>query len=117
MDHPNHSSAGCLLAVAGAAAATLAWAPLARVSVTGGFEQTHRDLSVLYVDLPLIALGGALLPLLVWMAVLRGRARPWVALVAAVAALTLGIWGLTSWWEPYQQPEFLGGPLRGGAPD
>ncbi|MER7311635.1 MULTISPECIES: hypothetical protein [Streptomyces] len=116
MDQPNQGSAGCLLALAGAATATLAWAPLARVSVTGGFEQSHRDLSVLYVDLPLIALGGALLPLLVWTAALRVLGRPWQAFAAAAVSLALGVWGLTLWWEPYQQPEFLGGPLWEGAP-
>ncbi|MFH9488488.1 hypothetical protein ACIPJG_03345 [Streptomyces halstedii] len=116
MDQPNQGSAGCLLALAGAATATLAWAPLARVNVTGGFEQSHRDLSVLYVDLPLIALGGALLPLLVWTAALRVLGRPWQAFAAAAVSLALGVWGLTLWWEPYQQPEFLGGPLWEGAP-
>ncbi|AEN09726.1 MULTISPECIES: hypothetical protein [unclassified Streptomyces] len=116
MNQPNHGGAGCLLAAAGAATATLAWAPHARVSVTGGFEQSRRDLGVLYVDLPLIALGGALLPLLVWALALRTLGRPWPALVVAVVALGLGVWALTSWWEPYRQPEFLGGPSWGGAP-
>ncbi|MFJ3142760.1 hypothetical protein ACIPJM_09970 [Streptomyces halstedii] len=116
MDQPNQGSAGCLLALAGAATATLAWAPLARVSVTGGFEQSRRDLSVLYVDLPLIALGGALLPLLVWMLVLRRLHRPWLAFAAAAVSLALGVWGLTLWWEPYQQPEFLGGASWAGGP-
>ncbi|GGY85187.1 hypothetical protein CP967_24305 [Streptomyces nitrosporeus] len=100
--------AGCLLAVVGATAALLAWAPLARISVTGGFEGMHRDLSVFYVDLPLIALGGALLPPLVRSLARRCAVRPWGALALALAALALGVWGLISWWEPYRQPEFMG---------
>ncbi|AWK10337.1 hypothetical protein [Streptomyces spongiicola] len=99
--------AGCLLAAGGAATALLAWAPLATISIDGGIGQRHRDLSVLYVDLPLVALGGALLPLAVWAAGLRWLHRPWLAAVAAVAGLALGVWGLTSWWTPYMQPEFV----------
>lgn len=93
----------------GASTALLTWAPLARVSVTGGFEQQHRDLSVLYVDLPLVALGGALVPAVVWTLGLRllgGRA--WAAALVAVAALGFGVWGLSAWWTPYERPEFTG---------
>ncbi|MFD3483275.1 hypothetical protein [Streptomyces sp. NPDC058665] len=92
--------AGCLLAVLGAAAAPLVWAPQAQLSIEGGFEGSARDLSVLYVDLPLIALGGALLPLLAWALTRRWTGRPWVAVLVAVTALALGIWGLTQWWTP-----------------
>ncbi|MER7086031.1 MULTISPECIES: hypothetical protein [Streptomyces] len=110
VDHRTRGCAGCLAAgVVGAPAALLAWAPNARVSVTGGFEQQHRDLSVLFVDLPLVAFGGALVPALAWLLGLRvlgGRA--WAAALVAVAALVLGVWGLTSWWTPYEQPEFVG---------
>jgi hypothetical protein len=95
VDHRTRGCAGCLAAgVVGAVTALIAWAPLARVSVTGGFEQQHRDLSVLYVDLPLVALGGALVA--------------WAAALVAVAALGMGVWGLTSWWTPYERPEFTG---------
>ncbi|MFE0448394.1 hypothetical protein [Streptomyces fungicidicus] len=100
--------AGILLAAVGAVAAVLAWAPRARVSVHGGFEGMHRDLSVLYVDLPLIAAGGALVPLTAWLLVLRTSRRPWLAAAIAVGALTLGVWGLLSWWTPYEPPEFMG---------
>ncbi|MGW5215826.1 MULTISPECIES: hypothetical protein [unclassified Streptomyces] len=100
--------AGMLLAAAGAIAAVLAWAPKARVSVDGGFGGMHRDLSVLYVDLPLIAVGGALVPLAAWLLTLRALHRPWLAAVIATGALALGIWGLLSWWTPYQRPEFMG---------
>ncbi|WP_345619483.1 hypothetical protein [Streptomyces ziwulingensis] len=100
------SGAGCLLAGAGAVIAVLAWAPLARVNVTGGFEGQHRDLSVLYLDFPLIALGGALLPVVAWRAGLTVVGRPWAAVLGAVAALALGVWGLTAWWEPSGPPVF-----------
>ncbi|WP_052412146.1 hypothetical protein [Streptomyces mutabilis] len=110
VDHRTLGCAGCLAAgVVGAATALNAWAPLARVSVTGGFEHQHRDLSVLYFDLPLVALGGALVPAVAWALGLRllgGRA--WAAALVAVAALGTGVWGLTSWWTPYERPEFTG---------
>lgn len=31
----------------------------------------------------------------------------WVAALAAVTALALGVWGLTGWWNRYQRPEFV----------
>ncbi|MET8299185.1 hypothetical protein ABZ729_04185 [Streptomyces sp. NPDC006678] len=99
--------AGCCLALAGAVTAVLTWAPLARSSIHGGFEGRHRDLSVLYIDLPLVALGGALVPLGVWALTVRWLRRPWLAAVAAVAAVALGVWGLSNWWTPYEQPEFM----------
>ncbi|MFI8947540.1 hypothetical protein ACIGO6_13595 [Streptomyces sp. NPDC053750] len=108
MDHRTRGCAGCLAGVIGASTALLTWAPLARVSVTGGFEQEHRDLSVLYVDLPLVALGGALVPVVAWTLGLRLLGRPWAAALVAVAALGLGVWGLTAWWTPYERPEFMG---------
>ncbi|MFD4370151.1 hypothetical protein [Streptomyces sp. NPDC058486] len=97
---------GFLIAGLGAAATLVAWAPLARVNVEGGFTGIHRDLSVLYVDLPLITAGGALVPLTFWVLTLRRFHRPWLAALVAAAATALGIWGLTSSWVPYQAPEF-----------
>lgn len=109
VDHQTRGCAGTLIAgAAGASIAVLAWAPQARVSITGGFEQIHRDLSVLYVDLPLIALGGALVPVVAWSLTLRLLGRPWAAALVAAAALGMGVWGLTTWWTPYEQPEFMG---------
>ncbi|WBB57944.1 hypothetical protein O7599_19950 [Streptomyces sp. WMMC500] len=107
---PGVGLGGCGLALFGAAAAPLAWAPRAADSVHGGFEGHARDLSVLYVDLPLVVLGGALLPLGVWACGLRWVGRPWVAAVAAVAALGLGVWGLTEWWAPRRAPDPGYGP-------
>ncbi|WP_407566213.1 hypothetical protein [Streptomyces sp. 184] len=101
---------GCLLALVGAAVAPLAWAPRAAVSVRGGFEGHARDLRVLYVDLPLVVLGGALLPLGVWALGLRWVRRPWVVALAAVAVLGLGVWGLTEWWSPRRPPDPGYGP-------
>ncbi|MDT6984235.1 hypothetical protein ACFSUJ_28210 [Streptomyces lusitanus] len=98
---------GLLLASVGATGAVLAWAPKARINVQGGFEGLHRELSVLYVDLPLIAAAGALLPTAVWLLALRVLRRPWLALLPAVAVLALGVWGLLSWWTPYQPPEIV----------
>ncbi|MET4656539.1 hypothetical protein ABID80_000231 [Streptomyces sp. PvP037] len=108
MQEERQGCAGILLAAVGAVAAVLAWAPRARVSVHGGFEGMHRDLSVLYVDLPLIALGGALVPLTAWLLTLRVLRRPWLAAAIAAGALALGVWGLLSWWTPYEPPEFMG---------
>lgn len=108
MQEERQGCAGILLAAVGAVAAVLAWAPRARVSVHGGFEGMHRDLSVLYVDLPLIALGGALVPLAAWLLTLRVLRRPWLAAAIAAGALALGVWGLLSWWTPYEPPEFMG---------
>ncbi len=102
--------AGFLLAGLGATTGTLVWAPRAAFSINGGFEGHARDLSVLFVDLPLIAFGGALLPLLAWTLTGRLTRRPWVALLAAVTVLALGTWGLTQWWNPGRQPDPGYGP-------
>ncbi|MCX5192471.1 hypothetical protein OOK31_00965 [Streptomyces sp. NBC_00249] len=96
---------GRLLAGLGAAIALLVWAPRAAFSIDGGFEGHARDLSVVFVDLPLILLGGALIPLSAWTLTVRWTRRPWVAALAAVAALALGTWGLTTWWTPRQLPD------------
>jgi len=98
------SGAGCLLAGLGAAAAPLVWAPRAAISVHGGFENHARDLSVLFIDLPLIVLGGALVPLLTWVLATRWAHRPWVAALVALATLALALWGLTEWWTPRRTP-------------
>ncbi|MEU9794675.1 hypothetical protein AB0E27_29420 [Streptomyces sparsogenes] len=105
MNPTTRGGAGCLLAGLGAATAPLVWAPQASISIDGGFEGHARDLSVLYIDLPLIVLGGALVPLLTWTLTTRWVHRPWAAALAAMAALALGVWGLTEWWTPHRQPD------------
>lgn len=95
------------MAALGTTFALLAWAPMARISIVGGFEQQHRDLSVLHIGLPVIAVGGAFVPLVVWLLILQWLKRPWVVTLAAVAALALGVWGLTSWWTPYRRPKLV----------
>ena len=101
---------GGLLAGVGATSAALVWAPRAEFSIDGGFEGHARDLSVVFVDLPLILLGGALTPFLAWALTMRWLHRPWVGALAATAALALGWWGLTEWWTPRQQPDPGYGP-------
>ncbi|MEV0846590.1 hypothetical protein AB0J21_12080 [Streptomyces sp. NPDC049954] len=93
-------AAGCLLAGLGAPTAAIVWAPRAASRVRGGFEGQGRDLGVLFVDLPLVTLGGALVPLLAWALVLRLTRNPWLAVLVAVSAFGLGLWGLTEWWPP-----------------
>ncbi|WP_412078891.1 hypothetical protein ACLF6K_36550 [Streptomyces xanthophaeus] len=83
----------------------MVWVPRAAFSIDGGFEGHARDLSVVFVDLPLIVLGGALVPLSVWTLTMRWTRRPWIGALAAAAALALGVWGLTEWWNPRQHPD------------
>ncbi|WP_037843773.1 hypothetical protein [Streptomyces sp. NRRL F-5126] len=106
-----NDGAGCLLAGLGAVAAPLAWAPRAAISVGGGFEGQARDLSVLFVDLPLVVLGGALVPLLAWALAGRWVRRPWAAPLVALAVLALAVWGLTEWWTPRHQQGAGHGPI------
>ncbi|MCM1971026.1 hypothetical protein ABT024_09045 [Streptomyces sp. NPDC002812] len=96
--------AGYFFAGLGAMTGLVVWAPRAAFSIDGGFESHARDLSVLYADLPLILLGGAVVPLIAWTLTIR-RLPPWAAAVAALAALALGVWGLTEWWTPRQHPD------------
>ncbi|MYW53660.1 hypothetical protein GTY64_19680 [Streptomyces sp. SID8376] len=110
MNPKTEGGAGCLLAGLGATAAPLVWAPRAAVSIDGGFEGHARDLSVLFIDLPLIVLGGALVPLIAWALTTRWIHRPWLAALVALATLALAVWGLTEWWTPHRQPNPGYGP-------
>ncbi|MFD9335275.1 hypothetical protein ACFWBF_12840 [Streptomyces sp. NPDC060028] len=110
MDPKVRQLAGRLLAGLGATTGALLWAPRAAFSLDGGFEAHARDLSVLFVDLPLILLGGGLIPLVTWTLTTRWVRNPWLALLPALAALALGAWGLTEWWTPRQTEDPGYGP-------
>ncbi|WP_405646450.1 hypothetical protein [Streptomyces sp. NBC_00019] len=58
---------GCLLSAVGALVATLVWAASPRTErhLGGGFEGEGTDYGAVLVELPLVALTGALLPALV----------------------------------------------------
>jgi len=59
---------GCLLSMVGASAATLLWlfSARTRIHLGNGFENEGMDLSVLFTELPLVFLAGAVLPALVY---------------------------------------------------
>ncbi|WP_130799164.1 hypothetical protein [Streptomyces otsuchiensis] len=84
------------------------WMSRALPALGPGFEGEDRDLSVLTVDLPLIMLGGALVPLLAWRLAPGGAGRPWAPALAALAGLALAVWGLTEWWHPHRASEPVG---------
>ncbi|MFJ3900854.1 hypothetical protein [Streptomyces sp. NPDC090025] len=77
------------------AAALVVWGVGAEGAVSGGFEGEGRDLSVVWVELPLMLVGFPGVVLGVW-AVLRKRSA-WVIAVALVAALALMSWGSAEW--------------------
>ncbi|KAB8165358.1 hypothetical protein FH609_017025 [Streptomyces sp. 3MP-14] len=101
---------GCALAGIGAAITAVLAAPRAEFSFDGGFENHARDLGVVFVELPLIVLGGALVPLFAWMLTKRWVHQPWLAVIAAVLTLSLGILGVLEWWTPRQHPDPGYGP-------
>ncbi|CAL9470283.1 hypothetical protein SUDANB6_02823 [Streptomyces sp. enrichment culture] len=59
---------GCLLSAAGATAATLWWGSSGRTRrhLGGGFEGEGSDYGVLWTELPLVIVTGAVLPALAW---------------------------------------------------
>jgi hypothetical protein len=59
---------GCLLSAAGATAATLWWGTSGRTQrhLGNGFEGEGTDYGVLWTELPLVAVAGAVLPALAW---------------------------------------------------
>ncbi|MEU1279493.1 hypothetical protein [Streptomyces sp. NPDC005805] len=104
------NAGGCLFSGLGALAGLVVWVPRAAFSIDGGFEAHARDLSVVYLDLPLILLGGTLMPAVVWLLTLRRSRRLWLAALVTSAALALGVWALTEWWMPRQHPDPGYGP-------
>ncbi|WP_103534690.1 hypothetical protein [Streptomyces sp. SM11] len=78
-------TAGCLTAVLSTLAGIAVWLPYGRRGLFGSFEsETNPD--VFWLGLPVMALGGAAAALAVF-AVVRGRWRPALGLVAAVAGI------------------------------
>ncbi|ALU95166.1 MULTISPECIES: hypothetical protein [Streptomyces] len=77
---------GCLTAVLGALAGIAVWFPYGRRGLFGGFEGETNP-AVLWLGLPVMAVGGAVAALAVF-ALVRGRWRPALGLVAAVAGIT-----------------------------
>ncbi|MEV2245194.1 hypothetical protein [Streptomyces sp. NPDC049970] len=105
---------GCATAAVGAVTALFVWSSSrrTRLHMGGGFEGQGSDLSVLWTELPLVLLAGALLPPLAWLLILRPlrgpgptRSRILVAAVCAGSVLALSAWGLHTWANP-------GGPDR-----
>ncbi|MEV7371579.1 hypothetical protein AB0O51_11910 [Streptomyces sp. NPDC090301] len=100
---------GCLLAIAGIAAAGVFALPRAAYSIDGGFEAHARDWSVILVELPLILLAGLLVPPVTWAAATRWL-RPWAAFLVCAAVVALGLWGISAVWHPRQGPDPGYGP-------
>ncbi|MEV0884851.1 hypothetical protein AB0N60_06050 [Streptomyces microflavus] len=76
---------GCLAAVLGALAGIAAWLPYGRKGLFGGFEGETNP-AVLWLGLPVMALGGFATALAVF-AVVRGRWLGALGLVGAAAGL------------------------------
>ncbi|MER0426000.1 hypothetical protein [Streptomyces microflavus] len=76
---------GCLAAVLGALAGIAAWLPYGRKGLFGGFEGETNP-AVLWLGLPVMALGGIATALAVF-AVVRGRWLGALGLVGAAAGL------------------------------
>jgi hypothetical protein len=78
-------TAGCVTAVLGTLAGIAVWLPYGRRGLFGSFEgETNPD--VFWLGLPVMAMGGAAAALAAF-AVVRGRWRPALGLVAAVAGI------------------------------
>lgn len=74
----------------------------------GGFEGEGTDLSVLWTELPLVLLAGALIPPAAWLLtlrLLRGRTplrtRALVAAVCTAGVLAVSVWALHTWANPH----------------
>ncbi|MEV7590228.1 hypothetical protein AB0O42_08125 [Streptomyces sp. NPDC089922] len=96
---------GKAITLLGSGASVALWWPRATFSIDGGFEGHARDLGVAFVDLPLIVLGGVLIPLWAWTAAKRRGSSTWAAALIAIGAYSLGAWGLMEWWTPRQHPD------------
>ncbi|MET9857070.1 hypothetical protein ABZY57_29575 [Streptomyces sp. NPDC006450] len=91
-----------VLAGLGAVTGGMIWASRAAYSLDGGLESEDQDLSVLFLDLPLILLGGVLIPPAAYALARRHRGA---GIALALVATGLAAWGLMSWWTPQQGPD------------
>ncbi|MFE4453509.1 hypothetical protein [Streptomyces sp. NPDC056796] len=101
---------GCAAAALGAVTALYVWGSSRRTGLHmgTGLEGNGRDLSVLFTELPLVLLAGALIPPVSWLLtlrLLRGRgalrSRALVAAVCTAGVLAMATWGLHSWANPH----------------
>ncbi|MFE0700711.1 hypothetical protein [Streptomyces sp. NPDC058872] len=97
------SAVGCLFTAVGAAVTGVFALSRAAYTLEGGFEGQARDWGVILVELPLVLLGGLLVPPLIWAAATRGL-RPWAAALVCLLVSGLALWGLASWWHPPRPP-------------
>ncbi|MFJ2557735.1 MULTISPECIES: hypothetical protein [unclassified Streptomyces] len=96
--------AGCLAVVGGFLAGAVVWTVGAGPGVRGGFEG-ERDLSLVYVELPLLLFGMPALALAVW-ALLTGvlRVREGVGALVMVGVLALAAWAGMEWLDVRTAP-------------
>ncbi|MFD5873927.1 hypothetical protein [Streptomyces sp. NPDC060322] len=101
---------GCAAAAFGAVTALYVWGSSHRTGVHlgMGFEGHERDLSVLWTELPLVLLAGALIPPFTWLLTLRLlpgrrslRSRALVAGACTAGVLALSTWGFHTWVNPH----------------
>ncbi|MFJ8863551.1 hypothetical protein ACIRD8_34690 [Streptomyces sp. NPDC102451] len=101
---------GCATAALGAATALFVWGSSRRTGIHmgGGFEGEGADISVLWTEMPLVLLAGALIPPVTWLLtlrLLRGRgplrARVLVAAACTAGVLVASTWALHTWSNPY----------------
>ncbi|MEV7870252.1 hypothetical protein AB0P17_30105 [Streptomyces sp. NPDC088124] len=102
--------AGCLAVVGGFLTGAVVWVLGAAPGVRGGFEG-ERDLSLLYVELPLLLFGMPALALAAW-ALAAGvlRVREGLAALMMVGVLALAAWAGAEWLDVRTAPFTRGGP-------
>jgi phosphotransferase system glucose/maltose/N-acetylglucosamine-specific IIC component len=94
---------GCLVLLAGAVTALFVWSHGAKPMLLGGFEGEGQDLSVLWVELPIMLFGVPAAAGAVWAltaTALRHRTRPTRTLLPVAATLlALGVlaWACLAW--------------------
>ncbi|WP_156725682.1 hypothetical protein [Streptomyces apocyni] len=106
------SGGGCLLAAFGAIVAFAVWTSSQRTRLRlGGRFEGHWANPSAFLEIPLVVLAGALVPMVVWLGalrLLRGRQRQrmprtaasLLAAALATGAIALLAGGLYAWWNP-----------------